>query len=309
MSPILTIAAPVFAIMLAGLCAGRFGGFPAADVAALNRFVFNAAMPAALFSLTASADPIAPEQVRLALAYAGAVIVAIALAYAIGRAGFSLTGPEAGAHAFASSLGNAVFLGLPIALAINGWAEHFVVLMLVEGVGVIAIAMFLIDPSAKAGIAARLIGPFRNPLVAAMIAGFLVSAATRGLGLDLPQPLAAFLQLLGRAGGPAALFSLGLFFAVTPAPPLSEVGGKVGSIVLIKMIALPAMTLLGMGLLGVDDKAMRGAAMLFTLVPTGAAVFVIAGRFGVYTKEAAAAVATTTVISLFTIAGVLAFFA
>ena len=57
MSPVLAVALPVFAIIAAGLCAGRFGWMNAGESAALNKFVFRFAMPAALFGLTAGTAP------------------------------------------------------------------------------------------------------------------------------------------------------------------------------------------------------------------------------------------------------------
>ncbi|MEO1015169.1 MAG: AEC family transporter [Pseudomonadota bacterium] len=315
MSAVLAVALPVFAVITAGFLAGRRRILSADDVAALNRFVFRLTMPAALFGLVAGAAPLGEETATLAGVYALAAAAALAVGYATGRFVFSLSPAVAGAHAFASTLGNAVFLGLPIALSIEGWAPAFVSLMLVEGVFVIAVGAALMDANPNKRLTDYFLAPLRNPLVVAMLAGVAVSLARASLAAAgapnaIPQPIETFLSILGRAAGPTALVSMGLFLATTPLPPLRDVGGKVAAVFVVKMIALPAVMFVGLKLTGlVDDQAIAGPAMLFALVPSGVGSFVMASQYGVYAREAAAAIAVTTAASVLTVAGVLAAYA
>ena len=119
----INLALPVFAVIAAGLTAGRFGLMTASDSQSLNKFVFRFAMPAALFGLTATTAPPGTEALSLAAAYAVAGFAAIFGGYYMARLLFPVSKQEAGAHGFASTLGNAVFLGLPIALTVEGWAR------------------------------------------------------------------------------------------------------------------------------------------------------------------------------------------
>ena len=132
MNAVLTVALPVFAVIAAGLLAGRLKLAAAEDSAALNRFVFRFGFPAALFGLMSSASGLGAADARLALAYGVPAIGAMGVAYVLARKAFALEPQAAGAHAFASVIGNAVFLGLPIAIGIEGWARPFVTLMLVD---------------------------------------------------------------------------------------------------------------------------------------------------------------------------------
>ncbi len=125
MPSILAVALPVFAVITAGLAAGRLRLAGAEDSAALNRFVFRFAMPAALFGLMSGASGLQSADGWLALSYVAPAMLAAFAGYQIGRRFFRLKRPDAGAHAFASSMGNAVFLGLPIALAIEEWDRVF----------------------------------------------------------------------------------------------------------------------------------------------------------------------------------------
>lgn len=309
MTSVISVALPVFAIIAAGLAAGRWKFMTAEDSAALNKFVFRFAMPAALFGLVAGTTPPGAEDLVIALSYGAAGLVAMLGGYFLSQLLFPLTKQEAGAHGFASTLGNAVFLGLPIALSIDGWARPFVTMMLIEGTLFIAIGSALMAPRKETGTFLTRMGgfiasPFRNPLVVAIAAGFIYSA----LGLPFSGPAETFFALLGRAAGPAALFSLGLFLITHPMPPLKAVAGRAGAIAIAKMAVLPAVALTVAHLLGLSDPHYLGALALFVFVPSGVGAFIMASQYGVYQTETAAAVSFTTLLSVLTISGVLVAF-
>jgi malonate transporter and related proteins len=309
MNAVFSIALPVFAIIAAGLIAGRMKLMSASDSDALNKFVFRFAMPAALFGLTAGTAPPGPQDLTIALSYGAAAFTAIFGGYFLARTLFPVSKSEAGAHGFASTLGNAVFLGLPIALTVDGWARPFVTLMLIEGVFVIALGAALMAPRRDGGprlnrIAQYFTGPARNPLVAAMAAGFIYSA----LGFSFSGPAETFFSIFGRAAGPTALFSLGLFLATHKFPAIKAVAGRVTAIALVKMALLPAIALSMAMMLGLNDPNYRGALALFVFVPSGVGSFIMASQYGVYKSETAAAVSLTTLLSVLTISGVLIVF-
>lgn len=310
MNSVIAVALPVFGIIAAGLAAGRLKLLSAADSGALNKFVFRFAMPFALFNLAAGTPPPGREDAALAASYALAAATALAAGYFLSQLFFPLTKREAGAHALTSTLGNAVFLGLPIALSIEGWARPFIVLMLIEGIFVIAVGSALMakrreDGHPLARLAGYFAGPARNPLVIGMAAGFIYSA----LGLPYGGPFETFFALLGRAAGPTALFSLGLFLATHEFPALKSVAGRVSLIAATKMALLPAVALTAAYFLGVADPHYLGALALFVFVPSGVGSFIMASQYGVYQSEAAAAVSATTMLAVLTVSGVLVVFA
>lgn len=311
MSAVLSVAFPVFAVIAAGLAAGRLRLATADDSASLNRFVYRFGFPAALFALMSGATGLTALDARLAAAYCAPALLVTAAAYILARRVFRLEPQEAGAHAFASVIGNAVFLGLPIALGVDGWARPFVTLMLVEGIIIIGVGAALMSPrddgrdasflKQAAGFALR---PLTNPLVAAALAGFAFAT----LGLSLPAPLRSFFEILGRAAGPVALFSLGLFFATRKPPPIMESLGASLAVALMKMAVLPLGAFTLAGALTVDDPAYRGALALFTVTPTAVGAFVMASQYGRYVEETAAAIALTTALSVLSISAVLIIF-
>lgn len=309
MQSVVTLALPVFAIIAAGVLAGRFQILGGGDSQSLNKFVFRIAMPAALFGLTAGTPPPGMEDLAIAGSYATAAFTILIGVYFLAPAVFGIAKPEAGAHALSSTLGNAVFLGLPIALTIEGWARPFIVLMLIEGIFVIAIGAAMMSAKKETGGLKKILeyfaGPLRNPLVAAMLAGFVYST----IGLPFSGPFESFFSIIGRAAGPTALFSLGLFLATHQFPAIGAVAGRVGAIAVAKMALLPAIALSLAYLLGVTDPYYLGALALFVFVPSGVGSFVMASQYGVYETETAAAVSFTTILSVLTVSGVLIFFA
>ncbi len=310
MNPVIAVALPVFGIIAAGFAAGRFSFLDAGDSQALNKFVFRFAMPAALFNLAASTPPPGREDVALAASYGIAAAAALGAGYLCSQILFPLTKREAGAHALASTLGNAVFLGLPIALSIEGWARPFIVLMLIEGIFVIAIGAALMAPRREDGhwptrIAGYFAGAARNPLVIGMAAGFVYSASALPYG----GPVETFFSLLGRAAGPTALFSIGLFLATHQFPALRSVAGRVSLIAFMKMAFLPAVALSAAYFLDVTDPHYLGALALFVFTPCAVGSFVMASQYDTAKSEVAAAVSLTTMLSVLTISGVLALLA
>ena len=310
MNAVVNIALPVFAVIAAGLAAGRLRLMNAEDSQTLNKFVFRFAMPAALFGLTSTTPPPGAGDAAFAFSYAVASLIAIFGGYRLALLLFPVEKQEAGAHAFASTVGNAVFLGLPIALTIETWARPYIVLMLIEGVMIITIgASLMAAREAKASIAKRIVkfarAPLGNPLVVASGSGFLFSAA----GVAMPESIVSFLDILGRAAGPTALFSLGLFLGTNAYANVGAVAGRAFSIAAVKMALLPAVALTAAYMLGVNDPAQLSALALFTFMPSGVTSFVMASQYGFYKIETAAAISLTTLISIVTVSGVLVIFA
>ena len=125
----------------------------------------------------------------------------------------------------------------------------------------------------------------------------------------MAEPVERFFAILGRAAGPTALFSLGLFLATHKFPAIGAVAGRVAAIAFAKMLFLPAIALGMAHYLGLADPVYMGALALFVFVPSGVASFIIASQYGVYQTETAAAVSITTLLSILTISGVLILYA
>ena len=309
----LAISLPVFAVIGVGFLAGQMRFAQSTDAQALNNFVFKFAMPAALFGLMAASSSPGGVQLKVAISFVIAGSITIFFAYFIGKKFLGLTPQEAGAHGFVSTLGNAVFLGFPIAISVPGWADTFAMLMLVEGIVIFGIASSLMGARTKTGLGAQILDaltrPLKNPLIAAMIAGIMFAVVSAQTGLTLAEPVSRFTSLLGRAGGPTALFSFGLFLATNTFPDPRAMSGKLFAVAIVKLVFLPALMFALLALFGINDPLLLGPAALFTLVPSGIGAYIMTSHYGHYQRECAAAIAVTTVLSLITISAVLAIYA
>ncbi|MEM8935779.1 MAG: AEC family transporter [Pseudomonadota bacterium] len=310
MHTVFTVALPVFGVVAAGILAGRLNILTADDSTVLNKFIYRAAMPAALFGLTAGAAPPEGADLSIAATYMIAAIIVLFSAYFFAQMFHGLARQPAGAHAFGSVFGNAVFLGLPIALSIDGWIRPYAILILAEGVVVVALGLILYAPSDGAtSLGGRIVrglsGAVRNPLLIAAAAGFGLSA----LRVDLAAPIENFFGILGRAAGPTALFSLGLFLGTQALSNISQFAGRATTIAMAKLGLMPLIALSIAPVLGVPDGDYFGALALFVFVPTAVGAFVIAEQNGVYRTETAAAISLTSLLSLGTISTVLFLFA
>ncbi len=311
MSGVITIAAPLYAIILTGFLAGRRGLMSEANAGALNRFVFLFAMPAAVFRFAATNPPPSGETAFYALTYLACALSVMAGAYFVGRKLLSLTKREAGVHAFGSTLGNAVFLGIPIALSVPGWGGPFLILILMEGIFIMSVGAILMtapEDGAKRSFTEQALGSAqrvsRNPIAMGMIAGFILSA----LGASLPEPVERFALFLGGAAGPAALFSLGVVLAQKRDAPAAGGLQSVLAITALKLCLLPLLVIGAMHLIGAS-WAQIGAAALFTSVPMGVGVYVQAAHYGIYQRRIALALTATTILSMLTVSTVLLIFA
>ncbi|MEL6378663.1 MAG: AEC family transporter [Pseudomonadota bacterium] len=308
MTAALLISFPFFAIIFTGYCAGRFGLFGAADVQTLNKYVFTISMPVALFGLMSLTRIEQFPGFTYVLVYLCAALITILGAYGIARRFFGLARPDAGVHAFATTLGNAVFLGLPVAQSIEGWGPAYVVLMLAEGVVIITIGSILIAgrvDEAKTGLRSDLrtllARPARNPLIVATLCGFVFSL----LPLTVPPVISKLITLIGATAGPVALFSLGLFLSSISLDKRTLISPRILHIALFKLGLLPLLTFAGLHLAGITASTFVGPLMLFTLLPSGVVVYLSASTRGRYVTEATTAIGLTTLASLFTISAIL----
>ena len=314
MANVLALAFPFFATIFAGIVCVRVNWLSKDSINTLNIYVFRFAMPAALFAQTSHTPGLSIHDLAFGVSYLIVAIACILVSYALARHLFKLAAPDAGAHAYAATLGNAVFLGLPIAQSIPGWIEPYVILMLMEGLFIIALGSVLLaapdqDDAKERNRLGKLSEVFtrslRNPLILAALSGFIFAT----LGGTLPGPIEDTFDLIGRTAGPTALVSLGLFLG-SNTPNWRAFGNlPILHIVLMKMALLPLLTFLILSVSGLATPERMGAAMLFTLVPTGIGVYIQASQRGRYVPSVTTAIALTTLLSMVTISAVLYFWA
>src|SRR5260370_2780315 len=114
MHAVLSIAAPLFLIILAGVVCALAGLMDSAVAVALNVFVYYVALRALLFRGVAEADSTTAFNLQFVAAFGGGIAITFILVLACYR----LTAPrlaDAGIPALGASFANAGFMGLPLA--------------------------------------------------------------------------------------------------------------------------------------------------------------------------------------------------
>jgi malonate transporter and related proteins len=117
----------------------------------------------------------------------------------------------------AASWGNVGYMGVPLCLAAFGEAglPPAMLTVIVTAIVAMVIGVMLIELEVAAGhgpLKTFLRAAFsvaRNPLPVSIALGIVVSA----VGLPIPTPVEKWLDLLGAAAAPCALFAIGLFLS------------------------------------------------------------------------------------------------
>lgn len=310
MLDILGITGPIYLAIAAGYLATRFGLFAKADMRVFGKFVINLALPALLFN--------ALSQRRLSEIMNGDYL----LVYTLGSLAVLFGGlawaryverrtlSYSSYFAMGMSCSNSGFVGYPVVLLTLGGPVAAVSLalnMIVENLLLLPLLMVMADitdgaDSARgqwrrvfAQTAVRLV---RNPMICAIVAGFLFSL----LGWQLPGPLARTVNLFSQASGALALFVIGGTLVGLQVKGMRRL---VARIAFGKLILHPlAVLLLLLWLVPISDPQLRTVVLLTAAMPMMGIYPILAQKHGLE-DLAAAALLVTTIASFFTLSALL----
>ena len=306
MQAILNVAFPIFGVILAGYLAGRWRILGGEATAALNAFVSYFALPVLFFGTLART----PVQAVLDPALLGGFGLAVVATFVVGMittrlvsrgglAAMSLQG-------IASSWGNVGYMGVPLCLAAFGEAglPPAMLTVIVTAVISMVFGVMLIELEVAAGH-----GPIRtffraafnvvrNPLPLSIAFGIAAS----WIGVPVPVPVEKWIDLLGAAAAPCALFAIGLFLSDKS---IKSGLAEAGLATLIKLLLQPLLAALILPAF-IDIRSVPGqVALLMAALPTAANAFVLAKQFDVSVEQNTAAVLLSTAFSVITVSALL----
>ena len=307
MLDILAITGPIYLCIALGYLATRHGLFDRADMRVFGKFVINLALPALLFN--------ALSQRSVGEIFNGPYLAAYALGGLIMLAGTVLwyrkVAHEGMARSAIMAMGmtcpNSGYVGYPVMLLTLGAPVAGVALalnMVVENLLIIPILLALADMERhEAGHWRQLVlqtlqGLARNPLIIAIVAGFLVSA----LGVPMPSPVSRTVTLFAQASSALSLFVIGgslvglQLQGVRSA--IAQIG--IGKLVLHPLCLLAVMT----WLVPIGDPQLKVALLLTGAMPMMGIYAILAQRQG-HEGLASAALLVATMASFFTLSGLL----
>src|SRR5579871_5087762 len=217
MQAILNVALPIFGVILAGLLAGRWRILGGEATVALNAFVSYFALPVLFFGTLARTPVRAVLDPDLMLGFSLVVLATFALGMLSTRLAVKGGLARMSLQGIAASWGNVGYMGVPLCLAAFGeqGLPPAMLTVIVTAVVSMVFGVMLIELEVAAGrgpLRTFLRAAFnvaRNPLPLSIALGIVYSAG----GLPMPVPIEKWIDLLGAAAAPCALFAIGLFLS------------------------------------------------------------------------------------------------
>lgn len=290
---------PFFAVIGVGFFAGRSGFFPESAAAILTKFVFYFALSAMLFGFASSqklGDVLDWDIVGAYLLGTLAVYLLATWVAMLRKRGVE----ESAVEAQISVVGNVGFLGIPmLALLLGEAALKSVLMVLAVDLFVFGGLIVILITGARDGRVSPAIlltvggGLIRNPMIVAIGLGFLWSA----LGVPVPVPFKAFLDLLGGAATPGALFAIGASLASKSTERVAVAGWLSFAKLVLHPLAVTGVAVWLFDISAYDRGAMIAAAAL----PVAGNVYILAQHYGVAPQRASAAILVSTMLSIVTV--------
>ncbi len=306
MSALFEVALPFFALILAGYLALDRRLVAENAVAGLNGFVFYFALPALLFFKVATAPLEDLFDWRFFIAFYGVAAVLWIATTGFFRWRFGLPFAEASVAGMGGIWTNSGYMGIPLLITAIGPEAALPAVLALTFDNLITAPILLMILEARTGRGTTALATLRtvlgnlarNPLILAVFAGF----AWNMTGWPLLVPIANFAELLGAAAAPCALFALG---ASLVGAKLAGARAEIATATLIKLLVHPALMAATVLWLLPLRPELAIATIVTASLPTGASVFVLAERYGVYTKRASSIVLATHAVSVVTVTLVL----
>ncbi|MEM6618629.1 MAG: AEC family transporter [Pseudomonadota bacterium] len=295
---------PFFALIGLGFGSVRAGLFTAEANAHLTRFVFYFALSAMLFRFAATLPISTLFDLNFGMAYlagCAVVYVAMTLVALLRGTGWAIAAVEAQCGV----IGNVGFLGIPILVSLMGDAAAGPVLFVlaIDLIVFGSLLVIIITASREGAVSAAAVGRLglgllQNPMLVAMAAGLLWS------GFDLPVAGAfdRFLNVLGSAATPCALFAIGASLAQGAA----ERPGNAIWLTTAKLALHPiAVAYFALWVFEVDRFA-AGVMVAAAAMPVAGNVFLVAQHYGVAPVRVSSAIFVSTLLAILTLAPVIA---
>jgi malonate transporter and related proteins len=302
MLSILSIIAPVFALIACGYATRRIGVLGAPAVSELNRFVVYLALPALLFDVMAHASWSELAQTRFIAAFGlscGLIFFALVAGSLIARQPLS----TAAINGLLGSYANTAYIGFPVLLIVFG-RESLVPVTIASIITVCVLnasAIVLIEfASQSERRPLRLVGKVamslaKNPILIAPILGVLYGAT----GLGFPEAADTFLKMLGGAASPLALVVIGLVLAEPRAAAVTETQISF-ALTAVKLVVHPALTA-ALAIFFAVPPRLSAMAILLAALPTGAGPLILAEFYRLPVRITSAVILISTLAALVTL--------
>ena len=290
---------PFFAIIGLGYWAGHTRFFTAEATAYLTKFVFYFALSAMLFRFSANLPLAEIFNGRLIAGYlwGTAFVYGIATGVAFFR---GLDVQTAAIEAQCAVIGNVGFLALPMFVLLFGEASvgPMMLVLATDLIVFSSLIVILINGSRQGRMTPVILktiglGLVKNPMIVAISSGLIWSA----LSIPIPDVLNDFLNILGGAATPGALFAIGASLAGKSAERI-EIAGW---LTFCKLVLHPVFVALGVLYFFPLDAYSAAIVVSAAAMPVAGNVFMLAQHYGIAPQRVSAAILFSTAVSILTV--------
>ena len=312
---VLTVTLPLFALVLAGYLAFRKGLLKEDGVKGIANFAFFFALPVLMYKLMSELDFGTGFNGRFFLHWVAAGLVAYVLGMVISRIVFrsSLNGQSI--HGMSTSFGNMAIIGLPIIIEVFGAAATLpiTIIVAVDAIILMPITIIILEV-VKSGAATGAynvgtavwkgtVAVIKNPLLMGLAFGSVAGL----LEIQTPAVFKKFIDLVGAAGIPCALFALGGSLAQRRG---TERRAESATMIAQKLCLYPAIMFASLSFIPDLDPIWWATGVLAAGMPMGANLYLVAEAYDAHVGRASFSVLISTALSLISVtilAGALAY--
>jgi malonate transporter and related proteins len=303
MTSVVAIVLPIFGLIGIGYAAAKAKLISERAGDGLADYVFALAVPALIFrTLSESGAQLTDSPWGYWASYFAAAAIVWAMGMVAARRMFSRDAREAVVHGFCSAQSNTVFLGIPLILQAYGDAGAVpLFLLLAIHLPLMMTAASLMIEAADAGDDGFRFGSFvktlaTHPILLALFAGVLAQL----LGVSAPQAVKPILDGLAASASPVALVAMGLAlsrYGFSSDPKAAFVSA------VLKLVLHPLLVFIFARYVFSLEPVFTGVAVLFAALPSGINGYLLAVRYRTGERFASNAIATSTALSVITVAG------
>lgn len=300
MSDLLSVVLPVFLVIGIGYGARWRGLVSDADTATLMRFTQGIAIPILLFRAISQLDLGASFNFPLL----GSFYTGALAGFACGMIGARLLGrawEDSVAVGFCCLFSNSLLLGLPIterAFGTDALVANYAIIAVHSPicylVGITAMELVRARGRSLAHVPGQVLrAMFHNPLIIGISIGMVVNLS----GLRLPVPVGDGLDLLARAGLPAALFGLGA--VIRQYRPEGDF--RIIALICATGLILHPLVTYGFAQAAQLPQAHLRSAVVTAAMAPGVNAYIFANMYGVARRVAASGVLIGSAASILTV--------
>lgn len=290
---------PFFALLGCGYAAVWNGLVSDQAIANLTRFVFYFALSAMLFDFASDLPVSHVFDRQLVLAYISASLALYGLMTLIGK----LRGcnvEESAIEAQCGVIGNTGFLGLPVLVLMFGdrAAAPVMLTLSVDLVLFGSLVVAIISANRDGRLSPIVLftigkGLVQNPMILAMLSGLIWSLVE----LPKPDPMANFLNLLGGAATPCALFAIGGSLVARTAERVSVASW----ISFSKLVLHPIIVAIATLWIFEVDPFLAAIAIASSAMPVAGNIYILAEHYKVAPHRVSASILISTFFSIGTL--------